>query len=132
STDPSCEGQRTEVILGYLSSVATPATPVGVARCDSGRYRFHVLGASPSGGDPCPALDASARFDKFLGYVNTSLPRGVYATIPASATIPSAVKNNGGIIGVNLGIYWNAVEKTQGHPDWTAVDARIAEAKAAG
>jgi len=51
--------------------------------------------------------------------------------VPGTA-VPANILNNTGLVGVLLGFKWYEIEATKDVYDWTAVDARIAEIKAAG
>src|SRR5690348_3394824 len=59
-------------------------------------------------------------------------PIGVWGAYGAGTDIDPGVAANLGIVGIGVSVDWDTVETTPGVYDWSGLDAKIAEAKAAG
>src|SRR4030095_6878779 len=59
-------------------------------------------------------------------------PKGIWAAAGVDDDLPPELVNNLGIVGVGINEDWNVVNPAPGVYDWTLLDSRVANAKAAG
>src|SRR5262245_26372970 len=59
-------------------------------------------------------------------------PKGVWAAAGVDNVLPPELINNLGIVGIGVSEDWNLVNPAPGVYDWTRLDSRVANAKAAG
>src|SRR5712691_3590160 len=59
-------------------------------------------------------------------------PKGVWGSFGGTGLIPPGLVSNMGIVGIGISADWDSVNPSPGVYDWSALDARIAQAEAAG
>ena len=59
-------------------------------------------------------------------------PKGIWAAAGVDDDLPPELVNNLGIVAVGVNEDWNVVNPAPGVYDWTQLDSRVANAKAAG
>jgi Beta-galactosidase/Fibronectin type III domain len=59
-------------------------------------------------------------------------PKGIWAAAGVDDDLPPELVNNLGVVGIGVSEDWNVVNPAPGVYDWTQLDSRVANAKAAG